>query len=434
MKSTKEKSSKLKHFSTFCLIGFITITTLFATACSPTQTNMSTSHQATSSHTGLGLDPKNDPVVFTTEFGLEIRMSNADKFAGTITTTTNLGTNHTQDLSSFYYFTMGTFSGTMHTAKTLADTFTVTNEPVNWIILGVGSHSNAFVESVSNYLFSTIKNNDYLFSNGEYYFGNQHETFSPAGQLIDNVVSGKTYIMGKVKDSIKVHTEIPKGCMLVISEKLLGESTFNSTGTQSVSLVTNNSLSNLTYSNNLKGTRYRFVGDVDLTSYTTSVNKQTWTTSSGGTLYNYINSLFSKNNSTGKIIDGCNKLGFTQAQADLVVPQQLYTYYSNGSGYNHQETPSTDGGTYYTMFPLAYKAAYPSIHQNFCVEDYFLNASQRISMFIGSPSNQSFFWYLRSAATQNMISSTWVGPSGTYGATYNRDCFGVRPAMVMKLQ
>ena len=180
--------------------------------------------------TGLGLDPKNDPVVYTTESGLEIRMSNANKLSGTTTTTTNTGYTYTQDLSSFYYFTMGTFSGTIYTAKTKTDTYTVTNEPVNWIILGLGSHTNAFVESVSNYLFSTIKNNDYLFSNGEYYFDNQHETFSPAGQLIDSTISAKTYIMGKVKDSIVVNTDIPKGCMLVLSEKLLGSTYFNCKG------------------------------------------------------------------------------------------------------------------------------------------------------------------------------------------------------------
>ena len=420
----KKKIFKTLAFSSLALVmaagGIFAFAPIGASASTPPPTTT----------TGLGLDPKNDPVVYTTESGLEIKMSNADKFSGTVTTTTNTGTTYTQDLTSFYYFTMGTFSGTIYTGANGSTTasYDVSNEPVNWIILGVGSHSNAFVESVSNYLFSTIKNNDYLFSNGEYYFDNQHETFSPAGQLIDSTINAKTYIMGKVKDSITVHTEIPKGCMLVISEKLLGQMYFNSTGVINYTIDTSNKTSGY----RVKGTgrygdRYRYYGDVN----TSTAGAQTWNNKTDGSLYTYINSLFSKNTS-GTILS--NSLGLSSTQADLIVPQQLYTLYSNGNDLPLAETPSTDGGTYYTMFPLSYRAAHTSTKQNFCIDDYLTTASKRIACLIGS-SNQSYYYWLRSGSLNDSAqhASHRIGTSGDFWSHGCETSNGVRPAMVMKL-
>ena len=419
----KRKIFKTLAFSSLALVmaagGIFAFAPIGASASTPPPTTT----------TGLGLDPKNDPVVYTTESGLEIKMSNADKFSGTVTTTTNTGSKFTQDLSSFYYFTMGTFSGTIYTGEGGSTTanYKVTNEPVNWIILGVGSHSNAFVESVSNYLFSTIKNNDYLFSNGEYYFDNQHETFSPAGQLIDNTISAKTYIMGKVKDSIKVHTDIPKGCMLVLSEKLLGQCYFNGSGAFNSTLLQRNTCHIMYTGGTIYGNRYRYIGNTS--TYTDGA--QNWTTSgnAGGSLYNYINNLFSKNTS-GTILS--NSLGFTTTQSNLIVPQQLYTFYSNGDDYPFQETPSTDGGTYYTMFPLAYRGAHTATYQNFCIEDYLTTNAKRIATFIGS--NQTYWWWSRSGILTTPGTANACVPEAV---AYNIDVsfgLGVRPAMVMKLQ
>ena len=416
----KRKIFKTLAFSSLALVmaagGIFAFAPIGASASTPPPTTTTS---------GLGLDPKNDPVVYTTESGLEIKMSNADKFSGTVTTTTNKGQTHIQNLTSFYYFTMGTFSGTIYTAKTQTDTYEVKNEPVNWIILGVGSHSNAFVESVSNYLFSTIKNNDYLFSNGEYYFDNQHETFSPAGQLIDSTINAKTYIMGKVKDSIKVHTEIPKGCMLVLSEKLLGQMYFNSSGAVNTYFYNANSVSYTIYAIGNYGNRYRYHGDQNITSAT-----QTWTNKTDGSLYSYINNLFSKNTS-GSILS--NTLGFTDTQANLIVPQQLYTYYNDNGSVNYQDSPTTDGGTYYSMFPLAYRTAHPSTYQNFCIEDYLTTNVQGTATLIGSTTNQSYLWWLRTASTGN-TSATKVVPEGyPTGGDWPYCSYGVRPAMVMKL-
>ena len=425
----KRKIFKTLAFSSLALVmaagGIFAFAPIGASASTPPPTTT----------TGLGLDPKNDPIVYTTESGLEIKMSNANKFAGTTTTTTNKGNTYTQDLSSFYYFTMGTFSGTIYTGANGSATasYDVSNEPVNWIILGVGSHSNAFVESVSNYLFSAIKNHDYLFEDGEYFFDNQHETFSPAGQLIDSTINAKTYIMGKVKDSIKVHTDIPKGCMLVLSEKLLGQSCFNASG--NITGIYNSSgidcyapvIAGSNY-----GNRYRYYGNAG----TNTVGAQSWAESgnAGGSLYNYVNNLFSKNTS-GTILS--NSLGFTTEQANLIVPQQLYTFYSNGTDYPLAETPSTDGGTYYTMFPLTYRTVHTATKQNFCIEDYLNSNSKRVASLIGS--NQSYVWWLRSGHLEYNYASNFVWHDGSYsgntgaGMTSAVVLQGVRPAMVMKL-
>ena len=126
----KRKIFKTLAFSSLALVmaagGIFAFAPIGASASTPPPTTT----------TGLGLDPKNDPVVYTTESGLEIRMSNANKFSGTVTTTTNNGYTYTQDLTSFYYFTMGTWSGSIHSVVSgdRTATFSVSNAPVNWKI------------------------------------------------------------------------------------------------------------------------------------------------------------------------------------------------------------------------------------------------------------------------------------------------------------
>ena len=423
----KNKALKTFGFTSLAMLMGIAGTMVFAPLA-----NTNAKEQPTTT-TGLGLDPKNDPVVYTTESGLEIKMSNANKFSSTVTMTTNTGYSYTQDLTSFYYFTMGSFSGTIYKGNSTSATYSVANEPVNWIILGVGSHSTSFVDSVSNYLFSALKNNPYLFSYSENYFNNYHESISPAGQLINNTVSMKTYIMDKVKNSIKVTTEIPKGCMLVMSEKLLGQSYFNSSGSL-YDLNTAYPECYLLLGKNPYGNRYRYKGDaaVDGTAQTPGWNNKT-----AGTLYTYINNLFSKDTS-GNILK--NTLNIPSEQANLVVPQQLYTFYSNGTSYPYAETPSTDGGTYYTMFPLALNTDFTNnAYQNFCINDYLLNAAQQNASLIGS--NNCYPWWTRTGARQYAqhaysmtpyVSNPW--DNGERGGYHTRFYFGVRPAMVMKLQ
>ena len=114
----------------------------------------------------------------------------------------------------------------------------------------------------------------------------------------------------------------------------------------------------------------------------------------------------------------------------MVVPQQLYTFYSNGDGYPYNETPSTDGGTYYSMFPLAYKTIGAG-YQNFCIEDYLPVQNQRVATLIGT--NQSYFWWLRSGALGTYLRAHYVKPMGDIVADSVTHTNGVRPAFVLKI-
>ena len=435
-----KKKTFLKSLSFTSLALLMGAAGVFAFAPLGANPSVASASEMTESTTtsGLGLDPKKDPIVYTTESGLEIRMSNASKYSGTTTTTTNRGYTYTQDLTSFYYFTMGTYSGTIYTGATKTSTYTVSNAPVNWIILGLGPNTTYFLDEVTANLFSTWKTNtstvnrDYtnITANGPYFFQEVFESTTPAGSAINSVVPSKSYVMEKVKASIPSDPadEIPDGCMLVISEKLLGQMYFNSTNILNADLFKNYEQAYAVYGSLYYGNRYRFYSNQDASDYDTVC---TWTINNnkGGDLYNYINSLFSKNTS-GSILK--NSLGFTQTQADLIVPQQLYTYYYNG-GSHLQETPSTDGGTYYTMFPLAKKSAYSSIYQNFCIENYLSSNASRISAYIGT--NNNFFYYLRSGDSNRAGGCQAVLYSGAYETNVgiNRT-YGVRPAMVMRLQ
>ena len=347
----------------------------------------------------LALDPATDPTIYTTQQGLEIKKSNG-YISSSVTTTTNRGTSYTQDLSGFYYFTMGSFSGTIYTAKTQTDTYTVTNEPVNWLIIG----------------------------RGEFDFYDD----TPAGSDIQNDINDQEIALQGCylpmsMSTIPQNEEIPKNSFLVLSEKLLGNMYFNSSGAINANLWTQNSILYVVYGNGLYGNRYRYYGNKD----TASNGGQSWTTynNTGGSLYNYINNLFSKNNSTGAIVS--NSLGFSDIEADMIVPQQLYTYYSNGGSYHYQETPETDGGLYYSLFPLASKAAHASIQQNFCVETYLPNATQRVATLINS--NQVTLWPLRSGSSAYPSFAYMVDSSGTCISDATNSSNGVRPAFVLSL-
>lgn len=435
-----KKNKFLKTLGFSCMAVFMASLTILG-GCSAPQLNNNVDKPPVSS--SLGLDPKNDPVVYTTDSGLEIKMSNAfaTKQGKTTTLSSNKNVSYTQNLTSFYYFTMGTYSGTIYTATNATATYSVSNEPVNWIILGLGKNSAYFLDQVTQNLFSTWKTNiegiDHSnTTSNNYFFKEIYETVSPAGNAIYSELATKAYIMEKVKASIPVNpgnlNEIPEGCMLVLSEKLLGQMYFNSKGNL-------NSGSNydfgLTYiiasSGGYYGNRYRYIGNSN--TGTNGTSGQSWTTSgnAGGSLYNYINNLFSKNTS-GTILE--NSLGFTQSQADLIVPQQLYTFYSNGST-EYTESYSTDSSTYYSMFPLAHKAV-TSKTQTFCLETY-LSQNYRIAALIGS--NQAYDWHLRSGVSTSTNSfgpvryNMTVAIDGQCLVSNVSNTMGVRPAMVMRL-
>ena len=145
--------------------------------------------------TGLGLDPKNDPVIYTTEKGLEIKYGGFNIEASLASGA----------LKGYPYFTMGSYSG----------------NPVNWVIIGRNPNVNIF-DSLQTCLFEAWKTK----TNGKYqkyFFGQIFEKKSPAGTLIDTISSSKTYVKDYLEislSSITSNTEIDSNCVLVVSEKL----------------------------------------------------------------------------------------------------------------------------------------------------------------------------------------------------------------------
>ena len=403
MKNKKTRRLKAIGFSSLALLMGIAGTLAFAPLSNAPVMPSSLSAGATAEgqNFDLGLRPDTDPVVYTTESGLEIKKSNG-KYSSTTTVTTNKGFSYTQDLRNFYYFTMGSFSGTIYTAVDTTTTYTVTNEPVNWLIIGRGPGFNFEEATPAGTGIKTDRNK---------------EEIATSALNLPNFFT-----------TVPEHSDIPKGCFLVLSEKLLGQMYFNSSG--AINTAWNESLDSEAASRiqgkDRYGDRYRYKSDSSL-AYS-DPGKATWNNKTDGSLYSYINSLFSKNTS-GTILQ--NGLGFSQTQADMIIPQQLYTFYSNGEGCPRAETPSTDGGTYYTMFPLAMKNASTSTKQNFCVEDYLHSVNQRISCLVGS--SNSYHWYLRSGNATLSGCARLVIANGYIGSWWGTNSLGVRPAMVMRL-
>ncbi|MFQ6749551.1 MAG: hypothetical protein ACLRFR_01755, partial [Clostridia bacterium] len=125
----------------------------------------------------LGLDPKNDPVVFTTDYGLEIKYANA------LTNTA---------MSGYTYFTMGEYEG----------------YPVNWVIIGYDSSMADFVGDFSGETGPSANP-----VQGE---NNQNSTIddTPAGIAIKKE-------MFAISSEAVENDEIGDGCVLVIAEQII---------------------------------------------------------------------------------------------------------------------------------------------------------------------------------------------------------------------
>ena len=218
-KFTGKKNRLFKSLGIGAMAVFMSILTVFGTACTPKSANTKIQDSNASQvvkldPSPLGLDPKNDPIIYTTERGLEIKYGGIDLNASL----------ETGALQGYPYFTMGKFNG--------AD--------VNWVIIGRNSDVTFFNNPVSSKLFSSWISNTYnVFA--KYYAENIYEKFSPAGILINNIISSTTYI----KDSTQIpltaiktgDSEIPSGCVLVLSETCLGESVYGSSAWYSTSTL-----------------------------------------------------------------------------------------------------------------------------------------------------------------------------------------------------
>ena len=176
----------------------------------------------------LGLDPENDPVIYTTESGLEI------KYGGAITALG--GGNEKNDfaaetlpsgkpLSGYPYFTMGTYNG----------------YAVNWVIIGkstTGIPTTSTSTGMSDYNYeklSTWQGKTSESPTYKHFFEQTYEATTPAGAAIKNSGTLNNYAARKIEymfnpsilSSIVSNSEIDAGCVLVLSENCLGTSYFN---------------------------------------------------------------------------------------------------------------------------------------------------------------------------------------------------------------
>lgn len=206
-----KKSKFLKTLGFSCMAVFMGSLTILG-GCT---TNLSTNNgndlgaNQTFTTTGLGLDPKNDPVIYTTESGIEIKYGGLD-IEGT------LGSGA---LKGYPYFTMGTYD----------------NKPVNWVIIGRANDvtQNVHINGKESLLFSTWKNTSRA-TLSNYFMNNIFESTTPAGAAINAAIASKSYVVDdKIittsLSSIKNTAEIDSGCVLALSEGALGSSVYAAT-------------------------------------------------------------------------------------------------------------------------------------------------------------------------------------------------------------
>ena len=221
----------------------------------------------------LELDPETDPVVYTTDWGLNIKFHNN---FGSLDIMSSGG------LSGYLYFTMGSYN----------------NSAINWIIIGQnpylywdGSHDY----NITTLQYTTYTLSDYIketTTNVNYYVNNISETVTPAGSAISQ--DGTSDIVVDFSRLVFTNTvsksEIPNGCVLVISQNILCNSVFN-----------------------------QWKDEYSTTNY------------SGSILQTTVTNLYSN-------------LGLTEVQKSKIYPQTLYTLYYKGYS-------STISEQY--LFPLA---------------------------------------------------------------------------------
>lgn len=343
----------------------------------------------------LGLDPENDPVIYTTESGMEIKFGGATTALGGGNETTDFVATlpNGKPLSGYPYFTMGTYSG----------------YAVNWVIIGKstsgmpsGTINLDGGEAYDKLVVWQTKTNES--PTYKAWFENQYESNSPAGILLKNNGVLDDYsalkifykIQSSFLNSTKTNPEIPSGCVLAISECCLGTSDFNATDT------------NYRY-----GNRYRYKADQgqnSSNSYTYTYNNKT-----DGRLYSAVKSIY-------------ENLNLLESQKSQIIAQKLSTRYRNGNS-NLLDTFDTDGNTLHKLFPLAYGHS----GENFVASQYLTSDALRVCYLIGTTNTQD--WWTRSGNTSTSVGWAYAvyGNTGKFESNWGlQGMTGVRPACVIK--
>ena len=197
-----KKSKFLKPFSFASLALLMGAAGVFAFAPLGANPSLASASEAIETTTEQGLiTPKaDDPVIYTTESGIEIKWGNAPNLNNSLSE---------GNLNGFPYFTTSK-SGTTYT----------------WVIIGRNTNDDVFLEQITHHLFSSWKTNNSKHSGtyehkGYYFFKDTYESTTPAGTAINGVVPSKSYVadVTKVTKTVVGTEEIPSGCVLAVLNK-----------------------------------------------------------------------------------------------------------------------------------------------------------------------------------------------------------------------
>ena len=216
---SKSKRKNLKAFGFGSLAMMMAVAGTFAFAplgASPSVANANEIEMTTEQ--GLITPKADDPVIYTTESGIEIKFGNAPSVSNSLSS---------GNLNGFPYFTT-TKNSTTYT----------------WVIIG----RSTSITDTQTYLWSNWKNgNKDFYKYMSYFFGDTYETNTPAGSLINSIVPSKAYVVDTLKNTKpKTSSEIPAGCVLALSNTVVGSTFFSNTAQATYNGQTGNCANSLT--------------------------------------------------------------------------------------------------------------------------------------------------------------------------------------------
>ena len=201
----KKIFKKLAFMSLAVCMGALT---LFGTACTPTQGSQSPKPPTRAEMTteqGLITLHKNDPTLYTTESGIEIKFG-----LSSLDIETSLSTGN---LQGFPYFT--TSNGTT--------TYT-------WVIIGQAEDKPLGASKPASFLFSNWTSLSEYYINKNYFSNNILDTTTPAGSAINSVSPSKSYVIDSTNfGDLTTNEEIPMGCVLALVNNIITTTYWNST-------------------------------------------------------------------------------------------------------------------------------------------------------------------------------------------------------------
>ena len=318
---------------------------------------------------GLGLDPENDPVIATTDWGLEIKFHNAGEYQGAgylLSNPSTNGTVSTAALSGYLYFQGGTYNG-------------VSN--LKWVIIGYSTNAVTSTGPVKATNLGIPDTTD---------AGNALNSASSKGVLISTQYKFNAYT------NAVGNAEIPAGCVLCISEKNLLNEYFNIKTYEYDASDGYRKASRWVYSD-LRTTMSNLCNS-GITGFDT-IRAKIQTVSLNTYSYKYKPSLTSA--AIGK--DTSSDKFFALANS----------------------TYSTKDEVHYNT------STYPQNYRLETYLGYYVNRAKRISYTHNTTT--ATYWWLRSGYSSWYEQAYYVDKSGCVSCLYVDTSLGVRPAFVLKL-